>query len=843
MIQRISGRIAAIGLAAAALASFAVTAPAMAADSMEQADDITIEEVIVTARKREERAIDTPVAVAVMTEEDIERYNTRNLTELGTRIPGLEVIHGAGGGAGGNMTIRGIGKPPGTADYGIDAPVSLVIDGMPFSRNHMIMTGFFDSEALEVLKGPQALYFGKNSPAGVIAIRSKSPEVGGEMEGFVRAQYEFVTEDPVLEAGLSLPVGDTLAFRLAMRGQDMKGGWLDNAAEPLDLSAMYPGTDWQTRGGSYDEYPAQKQVVTRFTAVFEPNERFDATYKLFRSYTKRNDAGTTVLYACADGPGVHPTFFGIWPDPTQTCPNDRGRLERTGPLLPVEVATSLPYVSEDARFHYKLAQYVHTLQMNYELDNFTLSSATGYWDYRHREYTHYGYTSWGIVASKQGESGEAFTQEVRLASSFDGPMNFTVGAFYENGERTLNAGTQLVPPALFLVFGLPASPVPYTGPGPYNGTYINYHQIWDNDVESISLFGSIDWQVSDRLEISGGLRWTEEDRSAIGGNVFENSSFFGFGPGGYVYNPSDKSDNVSPEVTLSYHLADDVMAYLAYKTGFQSAGISNPGTVPNLASLPLEVQNDTLIFDETTIEGFEGGLKGTFLEGRLRADLAAFWYESKDLQVGIFNSNTTTFTLQNAAVAHNWGFEASGIFQATERLQLRFAGQYNHLKYDEWEDAGCHPVDGALAPLGALPTQGPGCHIGPNGVPIQDLSGVRYGNAPLQANLGFTYDWPLTGGWYLGIDWDTIHHSKGKRSLNQPYTEVPSRTVTHIGANLRSDSAPWQLSLICSNCFKEVYVTAIGNRPLAKINVGVRGDMTAQIAPPRLVTLQATYSF
>ncbi len=394
MVQRVMGRQAAIGACAAAWGCFTAATPAIAADSMAQAQGVTIEEVIVTARKREERAIDAPVGVAVMTEDDIERYNTRNLTELGARIPGVEVIHSMGGGAGGNITIRGIGKPPGTADYGIDAPVSLVIDGMPFSRNHMIMTGFFDSEALEVLKGPQALYFGKNSPAGVIAIRSRSPEVGGEMAGFVRASYEFVTEDPVIETGLSLPVGDALAFRLAARGQDMKGGWLDNVAQPLDVSALYPGTDWQTRGASYDEYPAQKQAVVRFTTVFEPSERFDATLKIFRSYTKRNDAGQTVLYACADGPGVHPTFLGIWPDPTQTCPDDRGRLERSGALLPVEVADSLPYVSEDARFHYKLAQYVHTLQMNLELDSFTLSSTTGYWDYRHREYTNYGYTSY-----------------------------------------------------------------------------------------------------------------------------------------------------------------------------------------------------------------------------------------------------------------------------------------------------------------------------------------------------------------------------------------------------------------------------------------------------------------
>ena len=811
---------------------------------MEQAGDVTIEEVLVTARKREERAIDTPVAVSVMDGDDLDRYHTRDLTQLTERIPGLEIAHGGGGFAGGNMSIRGIGKPPGTVDYGLDAPVSLIVDGMPFSRNHMILTGFFDSEAVEVLKGPQALYFGKNSPAGVIAIRSKSPDVGAPMEGFVRGQYEFVTEDPVVEAGFSMPLGDQLAIRLAGRRQDMQGGWMENVAEPLDASGLYPGTNYSTRGASYDEYPGQKQSVVRFTAVWEPSERFDATLKMFRSYTKRNDASSTVLWSCADGPGVHPTHLGIWTDPTQICPDHSARLKITGPLPPAEIAEAAPRLTEDSRFHYKLDQYVHTLQMNLDLDNFTLTSVTGLWDYRHREFTNYGYTSWAVVVSKQGESGEAFTQELRLASSFDGPVNFTVGGFYEKTERDLQAPVQLVPSGFFpIVIGAAVTPWPH--PGPYEGTYINYHQIWDNDIETISVFGSVDWQVTENLELSGGLRYTEEDREAIGGNVFENSSFFGFGPAGYVYNPKDKSDNISPELTASYHLSDDVMAYVAYKTGFQSAGISNPGTVPNLSALPVDVQNDTLIFDETTIKGFEGGLKGTFMDGRMRTDLAAFWYELKDLQVGIFNSNTTTFTLQNAAVAHNWGFEASSILQASERLQLRFAGQYNHLKYDKFPDAGCHAVDDALFSNGLLTaTEGPGCHLNASrDGAIQDLSGVRYGNAPLQVNVGFTYDYPLMDGWGLAFSWDTIHHSKGERVLNQPFTKVPSRTVTHVALNLSQQDGPWNLGVICSNCFNEVYAVQIGNRPLAKINPGVAGDMTAQLGVPRLVMVQATYSF
>ena len=176
------------------------------------------------------------------------------------------------------------------------------------------------------------------------------------------------------------------------------------------------------------------------------------------------------------------------------------------------------------------------------------------------------------------------------------------------------------------------------------------------------MFGSFDYAISEEWRLSGGVRYTNEDRSAVGGNLHENSGALGFGPVGLVYNPSDETSNTSPELTVSYFPRADLMFYAAYKTGFQSAGISNPGTVPNLAALPIDVANDTLVFDATDVEGFEFGMKGRFMDNRLNAELAVFRYESEDLQVGIFNSNTTTFTLQNAAVALNHGDRGSSSF-------------------------------------------------------------------------------------------------------------------------------------------------------------------------------------
>ncbi len=803
-----------------------------------------LEEITVTARKREERLIDVPVSAAVLTQEEIERYRTRDLADLTQRIPGLSIQHAGGGGQGGNIEIRGVGNI--AVDYGTDQPVSLVLDGMSFQRSHMLDTGFFDLQTLEVLKGPQAVYFGKNSPAGVIGVKSVSPVIGEDTSGFVRASYEFVTEDPVIEAGVSWTLNDTLAMRIAGRFQDMSGGYLDNSAAPIDNTVgdvllglpMYTDPTLQPRGASFDEYPAQEQTVVRWTTVWQPTDNFEANLKVFYSESEQNDTAVTILYGCADGVGGHP-YFGAgpfqWEDTTQTCTGSP-KLERNSALPPAGVVEKAIGIDPDDRFYNRFENDMVTLELNWDLGDYSLTSLTGYWDYKHREYTNYDYTSFAVVVSDQGERGDAMTQELRLQSNFDGDFNFMVGFFYEDLWRELEAPVQILPETLANVFGATS---PWPEPGPYEGTYMMYHQIWDNDVESLSVFGSFDYVINEKLRLSGGVRYTEEDREAVGGNIFENSGAFGFGPTSITYTPSDKSDNVSPELTLSYYPRQDLMFFAAYKTGFQSAGISNPGTVPNLTALPIEVANDTLVFDETVVEGFELGMKGRFMDGNLSAEVVAFFFESEDLQVGIFNSNTTTFTLQNAAVAHNYGVEANLMYNLNENWQLRGALSYAKLEFDKWEDAGCNSIDVPDTPIGK-------CVTGPLGAPIQDVSGEQYGGPPFSVNVGATYFTNISDGWGLEATWDTIHHSDGELSPGQgllPGTDIPDRTVTHISATLFQLDGPWSVGVTCTNCFNEIYVTSIAAKPLQKIIPDLATDMTASIRPPRLVTLGVTYTF
>src|SRR5258708_10081209 len=155
-------------------------------------------EIVVTARRREERLIDVPVAVTGVDAEILSQVPTTSLTKIGNLVPGVSLERTGGGSSGAAFTIRGVGQL--AADYNSEQPVALNIDGVQVTKGPVGQLGFFDLESVQVLKGPQALFFGKNSPAGVVSIESASP--GKTLEGYVRAGYEFSASTPSVEAAV-----------------------------------------------------------------------------------------------------------------------------------------------------------------------------------------------------------------------------------------------------------------------------------------------------------------------------------------------------------------------------------------------------------------------------------------------------------------------------------------------------------------------------------------------------------------------------------------------------------------------------------------------------------------
>ena len=288
--------------ASGATAPGSTTSGPAAGDATARTTDV--EEVTVTARKKEERLMDVPVAATVLSATTINRYDTTDLTQLATIAPGVQIERTGGGTPGSSIFIRGIGVFG--PDYASEQPVAVVVDNIPITRGHIVDAGFFDQANIQVLKGPQSLFFGKNSPAGVVAINSTTPVPGAPMTGYFRAGYGIGTEDPVIEAGVSVPVTNTFAVRLAVRAEDMQGGYVTNRALPLAVDPIpdpiFGGAPTSLPGGSYDKYPRTKELIGRFTAVWKPDEHFDATLKVLGSYFHNDSSdGSSVATHCGNG--------------------------------------------------------------------------------------------------------------------------------------------------------------------------------------------------------------------------------------------------------------------------------------------------------------------------------------------------------------------------------------------------------------------------------------------------------------------------------------------------------------------------------------------------------------
>jgi outer membrane receptor protein involved in Fe transport len=193
-----------------------VAAPA-ATEAKEQPSQL--EDIVVTARRRNESLLNVPVAVTAISREALDKAHITNATQIAQMTPNL-LIGDASGGGGGAIAIRGVGSS--FIDPGIEQSVGIVIDGVSMGRGRFILLSQFDLQQVEVLKGPQALFFGKNSPAGVISITSAEPT--RELSGMIRGGYEFEADERYLEGNISGPITNSLLFRLAGKYSNMTVG-------------------------------------------------------------------------------------------------------------------------------------------------------------------------------------------------------------------------------------------------------------------------------------------------------------------------------------------------------------------------------------------------------------------------------------------------------------------------------------------------------------------------------------------------------------------------------------------------------------------------------------------
>lgn len=711
-------------------------------------------EIIVTARKREESLRDVPIDEQVIPAARLEALQVINLTDLPQLAPGLNFGKSLLS-IGTLVSIRGIGTA--SQDPGVDQSVSLNIDGMPISNGLAFGGGMFDVGQVEVLKGPQALFFGKSTPGGVISLRTADPTNEFELVG--TAAYEFESVQPRAEVIVSGPVSDTLKLRFAGMYDHEEGYFYKDALAEPNTGATPP---------AYTRDPWGDDFVLRGTALWDPSPQFSARLKLNMVYD-RNNTYNEQYTACPSGttplPGL-PNFIGG----NNTC-----RLGRTLYLVDVNPADfpgvlngGTPFLMTDQRFG--------TLELNYRpTPVMALSSTTSYYHLSSSSMIQLGSTYAGpFSAANDRYSRHDFTEEVRANSDFHIPLNFTVGAFFEDGQFQLHSA----------LLGNKAYAFPQYI---LNGTV-------PVDDKTYSVFGQLRWDIIDKVELAAGVRWSDETR--------DETPFTYTGINTEVPTPvpvpSIHNNNTSPEATVTYKPTDDLTLYAAYKQGFKSGSfsIATPATA-----------NVSNAFGPEKVHGEEVGLKSLLLDHQLALNVTSYYYRYTGLQVGV---NTLVDGLPvdqtlNAASAVTYGIDLDGAFRpaAIQGLQLNGAAEWNHARYLDFTNAPCW--GGQTIALGCNQLFSPATGL----YTAQSLSGTPLIRAPdYQANLGFDYTMPVLNDHKLTVSNNYAYSSRYTTELAVGYPGnagyQSARTLIDLGLTLRAASNVWEVALIGKNITNKV---------------------------------------
>ena len=754
------------------------------AQAAEEATDANI--IIVTARLQSETLQEVPVNITSINAGTLDTYQVNEIADVVSRVPGLNVQIG-GSGAGAQISLRGLGSS--NISSAFDSAVGISIDGVQVSTQRLLQTAFFDVEQIDVMKGPQSLFFGKSASAGVFSLRSANPTSDWEISG--KGSYEFEEDGYTIGGYISGPISDTLGIRVAAQYQDLE---------------KYVQIEPQV--GARDKNKGVTNFIGRLTLNWEPVDNFTANLKI--NYNKQ-DSETILGHSDLDcGPDglVSPTRLlgAVVFQSSHSCDISDGRYpDSDGDPRLNKVFAGSTGDGRDLTQPYNETEIVFArLTMDLDLtDGLKLSTVSGYVDLFNEYNGNFNYTgncpaanfnnvtgctagiAAGFMAPFRNELTQ-FTQEVRLTSGFNGPFNFMLGAFWE--DRKIPYGTsQNAFVAAFL------------GPTT-NGETFDWYAERDSKAEALSVFGSAIIDITDQLELSGGVRWTDEKKSTTVRFPFVHDIItfgFGFLPSGFFAGPVRFSDsNISPELTLKYKVTDDVNIYAAYKSGFKSGGIDNnalpSGPLRNLNSPDPALRaaiEDGLRFDSETSKGGEIGIRTQFADRSVTLNATAFYYTFKDLQIQEFSLAIFNFETYNASKVVTQGLDIDWAWK-TPVAGLKFFGamSYTDTKYAE-------------------------NIVRPN-LSVAIVKGRATARAPKFAgNIAFDWRSPVSDSLEFGLSGNATYSDSYWTNATDSYYKQPSYVTLDGAISIGDPDGKWKLSLIGTNLTDEIWTNTNGPAP------------------------------
>lgn len=782
-----------------------------------QDKEVVIEQIIVTAQKREQSVQDVPIAISAFDGQFISESGVSDIMELQAFVPGLSVYNEYSPGVP-SFNIRGLGTT--ATNLALESSVGIYVDGVYRSRQASGLSDLIDVERVEVLKGPQGTLFGKNTVAGAVQFLTVAPvldEWGGYAE--LRAGSDSLAK---FSGAINIPLAEGRAAARISVGSTQRDGYVDN---------VVTGTELNER----DRYTVRGQLL------FNINDSLSA--RLIADYSEVDEA-------CCGGSNI---FDG----PTDTIAAFN---PAAGLALPIEAVAGRPVVLAADFEKYRVAfdedpsflveESGLSLELKWDLENATFTSLTAHRSFEGRDIV----ADWmplDFVYFEIDSEQDTFTQEFRLDGTWGDSVTYATGLYYfdqdldstnplifgADANLLLFGGATLGMLDSFGFFGPPGvvcSGLAFPGAGvealcplpvfPAGEGAIN---VAKQEQKSWAVFGQADIQVTENLIATLGLRYLDEEKELD--VLFQETLFTPAFAAITLLSPfipdvdGVKLDDTATTGTakLAYFWNDDLMTYVSYGRGYKSGGT-------NIDRVPVGVGAQQL-FDPETSDSFEIGFKGDFLDKRLRINAAAYLVKLEDYQANNFVGNT--FVLQNAGALESKGFELDLVALPASWLSVSAGIAYVDAVYDDFPTAAC-----AQTPFGMEPDAGqPGF---PN---ICDATGDQVGGTPEWSAYGsFRAERAVSGGnalyAQLDVNWRDEMPS-GIDSSGDPNHVVDSETLANLRIGYRFGGDRYDISLWGRNITDENYYVASYNSPFRT------GSISAFHTEPRMwgVTLRAEY--
>lgn len=759
--------------AVAGIAALACS-PVSAAETDEAAPGLQLEEIIVTAQKRSERLQDIPISVQVVSGQTLAEQNLNSLVDVAQTAPSVRI---ESSGRNTFLFIRGVGSG---GSQSFDQSVGLFIDDIYHGRSRVSSGAFLDLERIEILKGPQTTFFGNNAIAGAFSLVTRKP--GDGFDAQARALYGEQGQY-ALEGAVDVPFTDTFGMRAVALASGFRG-WLKNV-----------NTD--------DHLPDEKNRVGRVTLQFTPSDAFDATLKVEGSKND-SDGLAKQIYDC----------------PPPAIPASGACAAALAQGLPVGLDQDSN--SENGGQDNDIDTTDAALTVNFHQWGHTFTAVTGYYDYRYNLNLDGDYLPFMQLNIGAPERYHQISQEFRIASPADQPLEYLAGLYYQRGDLFFRQ--DIIPYFLspFLV-GTPFEPFLPLGQS----------TAFEQREDSYSVFGAVTWHITDRLDVGAGLRGSRVDKEYIRNISYGTATqdYGGLTPVPDVFQPfvgavfgtpagvnrGDRSDDAwMPSAKIQYRLNPDAMVYASYARGFKAGGF-NGADVSGVA--------ENLPFDSEHVDAYEIGLKSEWFDRRVLVNVAVFQSDYKDLQVAtdeVRTDGTILNLVTNAAESRSKGVELETQWVALEDLRLSVNLTYLDSSYVRYDGA---PLSGLQTFCRGNP--GDAYCVGryPGGVgPTQDLSGQRAGYAPRwSGSLTGHYSPELPGGYRLVTELNAYFASDMNRDpLDTHWIDGYVRLDGRL--SLESPGARWAVDLLGKNLNDRIIKAGFSKQQRRNFALQVRFD-------------------